>query len=217
MELKVGTILILEPMFTEGYEKFRCKVVEQEEGVIFIDYPVNTLTKKTAFLLDGSQFRVTFNNEIKQSYVFKTEVLGRKVKNIPMIMLSCPPTEEFIKIQRREFVRVETAVDVAVENNDEFQQFVTEDISAGGLLLNITSGANFREGDTVNLLIVLPFSNGEICYVQTESLVVKIFERDSRSYASIQFSGTDDIDKQHIVRFCFERQLQKRKKELELY
>lgn len=132
-------------------------------------------------------------------------------------MLSCPPTEEFIKIQRREFVRVETAVDVAVENNDEFQQFVTEDISAGGLLLNITSGANFREGDTVNLLIVLPFSNGEICYVQTESLVVKIFERDSRSYASIQFSGTDDIDKQHIVRFCFERQLQKRKKELELY
>jgi len=217
MEIKVGTIFILEPMFSEGYEKFKCKVVEQEEGIIYIDYPINTLTNKTAFLLDGSQFRVTFNNENKQSYAFKTEVLGRKVGNIPMIMLACPPTEEFIKIQRREFVRVETAVDVAVENNNIFHQYVTEDISAGGMLLNVTNGANFNDGEVVNLLIVLPFLNGEIYYVQTEALVVNIFERDSRRYASIQFSGTDETDKQHIVRFCFERQLQFRKKELELY
>ena len=65
MEIKIGTMLILEPTYTERVEKFRCKVVEQKDGVIYIDYPINTITKKTAFLIDGAQFRVTFNDESK--------------------------------------------------------------------------------------------------------------------------------------------------------
>lgn len=215
MKLKVGTSLILEPMYTNTYEKFRCKVVEQSDGVIYIDYPVNTVTKKTAFLIDGSQFRVTFNNEQKESFAFTTEVLGRKASNIPMIMLHCPPKEEFIKIQRREFVRVETPVDVAIESRGVFRQYVTEDISAGGILANITKGAHFNEGDEVNLLIVLSFANQDIYYVNLVGAVVRIFERDNKKFASIQYKDTDDLDKQYIVRFCFERQLQNRRKETE--
>lgn len=215
MELKVGTILILEPMYTENYEKFRCKVVETGDGVIYIDYPINTTTKKTAFLMDGSQFRATFSDEKKESFAFITEVLGRKLNNIPMIMLNCPPDEEFIKIQRREFVRVETTADVAIEKNQVYGQYVTSDISAGGISVNVTKGKHFEENDEVKLLIVLPYSNGEIYYVNTVGEVVRIFEKDNQLFASIQFDDTDDVDKQHIVRFCFERQLQNRRKETE--
>jgi len=214
MELKIGTMLILEPTYTERVEKFRCKVVEQKDGVLYIDYPINTITKKTAFLIDGAQFRVTFNDESKQSFAFNTEVLGRKKGNIPMIMLSCPPEDEFIKIQRREFVRVETPVDVAVEYDNCFTQLVADDISAGGILLTLRGPVNFKEGDTVRLTIVLPYTNNDIHYVQTDALVVTIFERHNHTFASLQFTDTDDIDKQYIVRFCFERQLQIRKKEL---
>ena len=214
MDIKIGTMLILEPTYTERVEKFRCKVVERKDGVIYIDYPINTITKKTAFLIDGAQFRVTFNDESKQSFAFSTEVLGRKKGNIPMIMLSCPPKDEFIKIQRREFVRVETPVDVALEYDNRFIQFIAEDISAGGVLVPLRGAVNFKEGDTVRLTIVLPYTNNEIRYVQTDALVVTIFERKNRMLASLQFTDTDDIDKQYIVRFCFERQLQIRKKEL---
>ena len=214
MEIKIGTMLILEPTYTERVERFRCKVVEQKDGVIYIDYPINTITKKTAFLIDGAQFRVTFNDESKQSFAFNTEVLGRKKGNIPMIMLTCPPDEEFIKIQRREFVRVETPVDVAVEYDNRFTQLVADDISAGGVLLALQGSINFKIGDEVQLTIVLPYTNKEIRYVQTDALVVTTFERNNRTLASVQFTDTDDIDKQYIVRFCFERQLQIRKKEL---
>lgn len=214
MEIKIGTMLILEPTYTERVERFRCKVVEQKDGVIYIDYPINTITKKTAFLIDGAQFRVTFNDESKQSFAFNTEVLGRKKGNIPMIMLTCPPDEEFIKIQRREFVRVETPVDVAVEYDNRFTQLVADDISAGGVLLALQGSINFKIGDEVRLTIVLPYTNKEIRYVQTNALVVTTFERNNRTLASVQFTDTDDIDKQYIVRFCFERQLQIRKKEL---
>ncbi len=49
MEIKIGTQLLLEPTYTEHVEKFRCKVVEQQDNIIYIDYPTNVVTKKTAF------------------------------------------------------------------------------------------------------------------------------------------------------------------------
>ena len=214
MELKIGTMLILEPTYTERVEKFRCRVVEITDNVVYIDYPVNTITKKTAFLMDGAQFRITFTTELKQSMAFNTQVVGRKGGNIPMIMLSLPSKEEWIKIQRREYVRVETSADVAIELGGRYRQYVTSDISAGGILVKLRGAVNFVEGDRVNLLLVLPFSNGDIRYVQTEGAVVRLFERDQGEYASIQFTDTDEVDKQYIVRFCFERQLQFRKREL---
>ncbi|MEG0471311.1 MAG: flagellar brake domain-containing protein [Solibacillus sp.] len=214
MELKIGTLLTLEPIYTEGIEKFRCRIVEQQDNIIFIDYPVNVLTKKVAFLLDGAQFRVTFSTSAKENYAFNTEVLGRKGGNVQMIKLLCPPKSEFLKIQRREYVRIETPVDVAIEFNQQFYQFRAEDISAGGTAIHIKSSVSFKDGDRVKAVVVLPFANGDMSYVETDAIIVRIFERDDIQIASVRFTDTDDVDKQHIVRFCFERQLQFRKKEL---
>lgn len=214
MELKIGTLLTLEPTYTDRIEKFRCRVVDRKANVIFIDYPINIATKKTAFLVDGAQFRVTYSTESKVSYSFNTEVLGRRAGNIQMILLSCPPPEEFIKIQRREYVRVETPVDVAIEFDGRRYQFVAEDISAGGTAIHIKSPVGFKEGDVVKMMVVLPFVNGDIRYVETDATIIRIFERDEVTIASIHFTDTDDLDKQLIVRFCFERQLMIRKKEV---
>ncbi|WP_107942397.1 flagellar brake domain-containing protein [Metasolibacillus sp. FSL H7-0170] len=213
MELKIGTMLMLEPMYTERMEKFRCKVVEKDDDLIYVDYPINDFTKKTAFLLDGAQFHAVFYTE-GNSYSFTTKVMGRKNDRIPMVMLSCPPANEFTKIQRREFVRIETPIDVAVEYDGTFYQFIAQDISAGGLSLRLTQPTNFKENDTVQLTVVLPFVNGEIKYVQTDARVVRIYEENGMQIASMQLTDTDDVDKQHIVRLCFERQLLQRKKEL---
>lgn len=214
MELKIGTHLILEPIYKERVEKFRCRIVEKQNNFIFIDYPVNVYTNKVAFLVDGMQLRGTYSTTTKEHYAFNTEVLGRRAGNIQMILLSCPPKEEFIKIQRREYVRIETPVDVAIEFENQYYQFVAEDISAGGTAIHIKSPVGFKDGDQVKVVIVLPFANGDISYVETEAIIVRVFERDGIQIASIQFTDTDDVDKQHIVRFCFERQLQFRKKEL---
>lgn len=213
MELKIGTLLTLEPMYTERLEKFRCKVVEKNEEIIFVDYPINEATKKTAFLLDGAQFHAVFYTD-GNSYSFKTTIVGRKNDRIPMMMLSMPPNDEFQKIQRREFVRVETPIDVAVSFNGANMQFIGQDISAGGMSIRLTQPVNFKENDTVTLTIVLPFANGDMTYVETEAHIVRIVDDKEWKNASIKFTDTDDVDKQHIVRLCFERQLQQRKKEL---
>lgn len=213
MELKVGTVLTLEQENMEKVEKFHCKIVEIKENIIYIDYPKSSLTQKTAFLVDGSPYYVTFISESNISYAFKTKVIGRKMGAIPTVMLSLPTEEEIMKIQRREFVRVQTSTDVAIEYNNEYFQFVTEDISAGGLLLRLKSDVPFHEGEIVPLTIVLPFANGDMRYVRTKAEVIRIFERGTMRLASLQLAETDEVDKQYIVRFCFERQLMVRKKE----
>lgn len=214
MDIKIGTLLQLETTNSDRIEKFRSKVVEQEENIIYIDYPINISTKKTAFLIDGTELRATFHTEEKQSFAFNTQVRGRKAGNIPMIMLACPEESEFIKIQRREYVRVETPVDVALQFGDYKYQLVAEDISAGGLALLLSGPVPFKDGDDVVLTIVLPFANSDINYVVTNASIVRIFERENTKIASVQLTDTDDIDQQYIVRFCFERQLMNRKKEL---
>lgn len=214
MEIKIGTNFILEPTEKEAVEKFKCKLVEQQGDILFIDYPVNVATKKTAFLLDGTQLSASFQTDSREHFVFNTEVLGRSAGNIPMIMLHCPPDEEFIKIQRREFVRVETPVDVAVKFGDFYYQYVTLDISAGGIALKLNNRAvPFQEKDEIELTLVLPFSNGDMRYVKAKAVVVRIFEREPLQIASIQFEEIEDTARQLIVRFCFERQLLIRKKE----
>lgn len=215
MELKIGTNIILESISSDVKDRLRAKIVEQKNNILYIDYPTNIQTNKTSFLLEGGQYRVSFVDEANNAYAFKTEVLGRIKSNIPMIMLALPANDQFIRIQRREYVRVATPVDIAVEYNQQNYQYVAEDISAGGLAINIPKIVPFKENDELQLIIVLPFSNSNegVKYVHTSARVIRIIEKDQRKLATLQFTNTDDVDRQYIVRFCFERQLQNRKKE----
>ncbi len=132
--INIGETIILEPKNSVD-EKYRCKLVEKNGEQLFIDYPVNMTTGKTVFLLDGTQLKATFVGKDNTIYLFETEVKGRTKQNIPMIVLSFPEEEDLVRIQRRQYVRVDTSVDVAIQPiNGEFDPFVTvtSDISAGG-------------------------------------------------------------------------------------
>jgi len=214
MNIKLGTTLTLEPTFNEKKEKYRCKVVDIDNHTVYIDYPLESVTNKTVFLIDGAQLRATYAEDSRAIFAFHTEVLGRKKGQIPMIKLLYPGDSELIKIQRRDFVRVNYSVDISVEFEDERYQFVTDDISAGGSAIIIKGPVKFNEGDEVSILLPLSFNNGDIKYVSTIAEVVRIWTREAQTLASIKFTNTDDFDKQQIVRFCFERQLYLRNKGL---
>ncbi|QUG41399.1 flagellar brake domain-containing protein [Psychrobacillus sp. INOP01] len=212
MKIKLGTHLTLEPTFIDKTEKYRCKVVDLDDQFIYIDYPMDTISNRTVFLMDGMQLRATFVEDSKAVYAFQTEVLEKKSKQIPMVKLALPAESEFLRIQRRDFVRVNTSIDISVQFDEEKYQFVTDDISAGGTAVILNKPVNFKDGDEVSLLIPLLFNNGDIKYVTTLAQVIRIWEKGSLTIASLHFTDTDDLDKQQIVRFCFERQLLIRKK-----
>ena len=210
MLLQVGTTVIIDKDFTKDSEKYRSKVIDAGDDFVMIDYPIEIETGKTVFFMDGTQLLVSFTDKLKMSYAFKTEVRGRKLEGVPMLKLSYQGDSGLIKIQRREFVRVETAIDVAVEKDGDHVQLVAEDISAGGIALNITKATFIQSEDVLSLLIVLPFANREMEYVKVEGQVIRTWETEGVTIASVKFWAINPLDRQRIVRFCFERQLQMR-------
>jgi c-di-GMP-binding flagellar brake protein YcgR len=212
MLLTIGTIIVIEKDFTNDSEKFKSKVIDIGEDYLMIDYPTDIETGKTAFFIDGTQLLVTFVDGMKMSYAFRTEVSGRFMKGVPMLKLSYPGNDQLVKIQRREFVRVGTPIDVAVLKDGNYTQVVAEDISAGGIALNLPEDTSFLEEDLLYLTIVLPFENNETKYIRADGRVIRISEKLNRKIASIQFEEIEKEARQYIVRFSFERQLMMRKK-----
>ena len=211
MRLTIGTVLTIEKDYTEESEKFKCRVVDIEDDDHFMmDYPINMATGKTAFFIDGTQLLVTFVDDYKMSYAFRTEVHSRINRTIPMLKLKYPGDKQLIKIQRREFVRVDTSLDVALQADASSLQLVSMDLSAGGLAVNMKDHDYFTPNEKVQLMIVLFFSKTEIKYVSCKARVVRNWESEKRRLTSFNFEEVDDKDRQHIIRYCFERQLELR-------
>lgn len=216
MDFKVGTNFILEAINEEAPERYTCRVVDIVDGEIFIDYPIHSVTKRTMYLTVGDVFRVMFVDDKKVAHAFRTVILGRKKANIPMLKLAAPTDEDIEKIQRREYVRVETAIDVAMRYDNQFYQFVTADVSAGGIAIYLNRALPLQADDEVELTLVLPFAKEEdgTHYVHVNGKIIRIIEKDEQKIVPIQFIDTDDIDRKLITRFCFERQLINYRKEM---
>lgn len=216
MDFKVGTNFILEAINEETPERYNCRVVDIADGEIFIDYPIHSVTKRTMYLNVGEVFCVMFVDDKKVAHAFRTVILGREKANIPMLRLAAPTDEDVEKIQRREYVRVETAIDVAMRYDNQFYQFVTADVSAGGIAIYLNRALPLQANDEVELTLVLPFAKEEdgTHYVHVTGKIIRIIEKDEQKIVPIQFVDTDDIDRKLITRFCFERQLINYRKEM---
>ncbi|KIQ94609.1 putative glycosyltransferase [Anoxybacillus thermarum] len=214
--IKIGVPLTLEPKYSEKMEKYKCKVAEMEDGKIYVDYPIDMSTNRNAFLLDGMQLKVSFVGEDEAVYAFEAEVLGRTKRNIPLLILSYPGDQHLIRVQRRQFVRVDAIVDVAVHPlNEEFAPFttVTSDISAGGAAIVLPNDeTGLKHGMTIEIWLVLHMRSGDYHYLRFLARVVRIFEENVLK-ASLEFLEVNDVDRLALIRYSFEKQLEMRKKE----
>ncbi|XJZ26064.1 flagellar brake protein [Bacillota bacterium Lsc_1132] len=217
--IQIGDILTLELKNAEHIEKFKCRLVDRKDKMLYIDYPINLRTNKTAFLFDGTQLNATFIDQDGTSvFLFKSEIVGRVRHNIPMLVLTYPGPEGLIKIQRRNYVRIEAAVDIAIHPlKNEFLPFtaVTDDISAGGAAVLIPQDKLLQPDMMVKTWLVLILQNGEYHYLSFSSRVVRVIRfNETMNKLSLQFNKISNMERQLLLRFCFERQLEIKKKGL---
>ncbi|TGA98141.1 pilus assembly protein PilZ [Sporolactobacillus shoreae] len=220
MLLKIGETLILELTEDNGsVQRFRCKIAELRENEILIDYPIDETTGKTAIFLNGA---LMMANYVVDNHVFRfrTEFLHRVPGNVPLMLLKYEGEEGLERIQRRNFVRVDASLDIAVHSSDNlFRPFVTltSDIGGGGVLVLLPEGTEISEGETVDMWICFASSSSRNQYLKIKGEIVRIFI-DKLSHikkASIEFFIDNEKERQPIIRFCFEKQLESRKKLLE--
>jgi c-di-GMP-binding flagellar brake protein YcgR len=217
--LKPGVVLTLQVRNNDRVEKYRCKVQEVKEKEFHVDYPSHFENGKTTYILNGTQLSVSFISEEGTAYNFESEVLGRIKQEIPMIQLSFPGYEQVVKVQRRQYVRVESSVDVSVHPiSVPFSPFVTvtHNVSAGGSSINLGTDYEIPEQGHIMTNFVFHLNNGEIHYLKMKSRVIRIVEvENKRKRASLQFDQIKDHERQVIIKYCFEQQLLLRKTKLQ--
>jgi c-di-GMP-binding flagellar brake protein YcgR len=216
--INIGDTIILEPKHSSEDEKYRCKLVEKNGEQLYIDYPVSMKTAKTVFLLDGTQLKGSFVGKDNTVYLFETEVQGRVKQKIPMITLSYPGKDQLVRVQRRQYVRVDTSVDVAVHSaKGEFSPFVTvtSDISAGGAALILPLNSELKSGTIIDCWVVLPMQSGDYHYIMLRSRVIRVLpgQNGDRSKMPIEFINITESERQLLIRFSFERQLNLKRKD----
>ncbi len=217
--LQIGDIITLELKSSHEKETYKCRLVDRNGDHFYIDYPISLKTNRTAFLLDGTKLTATFiGHDGSSIYSFESEVEGRIKRNIPMLMISYPGDKNVVKIQRRQFVRIDTAVDIAIHPLEyEFAPVtaITMDISAGGATVLTPAETGLKAGMTVQTWLVLIMQNGDYHYMKLQSRIVRNTPySETRNKVSLQFIDTTSGEKQMLLRLCFERQLENKKKGL---
>jgi c-di-GMP-binding flagellar brake protein YcgR len=221
MKLKVGETLILEQINNQKQIiRYRCKIAEVKENALLIDYPIEEKTGKSPVLLNGTSFTAIYVID-NQVFRFLTTFVHRISGQVPVMLMSFEGEDKMEEIQRRNYVRVETNVDIAVHSLvGAFRPFttLTGDIGGGGALVHLPNESEIDEEDLIEVWISLPMASARYQYVKLQGKVIRIFtdKRTNAKRATITFLPQTERDRQPIIRYCFEKQLEARKKLLEL-
>lgn len=217
--MKIGTTLNLTVKDRDSNQviKSRCKIIGENEKYLFIDYPINIDTQQTCFLFEGTTLEVTYLCANKNLFHFQTKVEKRVKQTIPALAILIPEDCAIKQIQRREYVRINTAIDIAIHSTDgTFTPYstVTADISGGGMSAVIPFGKEIKKGEKLTIWVVLHTDlKTKYIHVHGEMIQMKTLKNGLQT-ASIKFRPITNQTRQDIIQFCFEKQREARKKEL---
>jgi c-di-GMP-binding flagellar brake protein YcgR len=222
--LKIGSTLVLEKKDiskNEEWSRYRAKVIDLADDTIYIDYPINEQTKRTDIFPVGTAFRALYVTEEESAFTFGTSIQGREMMKVPALKLTMPKENDIRKIQRRQYVRILTTTDVALHSDEAGIapiSSITLDVSGGGLSVLLPEKHGFKERMSVTLYLAYSLQKEGASFLTASGSIVRIVrnEKTGKIIASIQFDEILERDRQAIIRFCFERQREERKKGLRI-
>jgi c-di-GMP-binding flagellar brake protein YcgR len=184
-------------------------VANISENEWLIIYPVNQLTGRSVFLLNGADLLVTFVAKNQTPYQLACKVTGRRKEQIPVNSLQYPGMDELKRIQRRHFFRAEAVLDTA-------EYPVTAHVSARGLAMILPEEYRFDIDEQVDVHINLPTGPDDRTLFSAEA-EVKRLQRDEKSknrILSVEFSKISK-DQQHLLmKYCFHQQITLKRKRI---
>ncbi|MGP1569085.1 MAG: flagellar brake protein [Peptoanaerobacter stomatis] len=195
-------VKLVKTKITGEMEEYASKIVGIEENDIFL---LETPIKQTqlVLLINGSVVNMIYMHENLGMYSVDLEVVEkiRDDNNIPLVRAK--KVSDIRKIQRRNFFRLLTSMDIAVRkiNGVVVENTKTVDISGGGIRL--LSKQDFEINDIVRLDFQLESKEFSV-----DAKVVKIDYTDVRGTkeVSLQFIDILEKDRNEIIRFIFDKQ-----------
>lgn len=215
--LTIGEFIHLELVDDDKVYKdiYRAKVAEMDKQTFFIELPINQRTKKTEFFRDGTEFFGKLVIENGTVYQFPTKLINRIVRTIPMLEMTLPAEADFVQVQRRAYVRVDYMTDISVQSDRQGKAFIPStmsNISGGGMSIVLPSTFKIRVDDIITCKFSLP-CNTSAEEFEENCKVVRVGERkDNNRKVYLYFANIKESERKKIIQFCFQKQLEQRKK-----
>lgn len=145
-------------------------------------------------------------------YLFTSRYLDKKMVPIPVWIIAFPA--ELIKIQQREFVRIDTKLSVivnSVDSTDETEpvKLLVNDISGGGI--RVVSPQAYPLHTRLSLTLDIPGqglfeAEGEIVRIEQPQQERDIF------WIGIKFLGVRERERNKIIKYVFQKQLDRHRR-----
>ncbi|WP_400163811.1 flagellar brake protein [Brevibacillus sp. TJ4] len=202
-----------------GVATLKSRVSDIRDSIALIELPISENTGRTGLLDVGTACEIWYIAKDGSRYDFPSSVVGRELEPFPVLLLELPAAEKINRTQRRNFLRIETGVDIAIKMIDSVRSYHfvarTIDLSGGGLSFRCADSYRIGVGDQLHVWIALPGKTGQVQHAYAVLEVVRQVVEEERGYfqwISGKFIQISEVDRAKVVRACYERQLELRKK-----
>lgn len=214
---KVNQILHMQVNSIDDEEsrvEYKSRIADVTESSIVIEFPLNEKTGQLKKLYHGDELSTFFIAQGGVKHYFTTSVTGFKEDVIRLVELRKPDPEAITQVQRRSFLRVLAELEIAVKLTDQIQFIgLTEDVGGGGISFFCEGHIPLGVSATISCWVLAPFKNGNIEHIPFTGEIVRVKLLDSgKQLVMVKFIEIADRERQKLIRFCFEKQMDFRKR-----
>jgi c-di-GMP-binding flagellar brake protein YcgR len=198
----------------EAKIEYKSRIADMNDESFTIEVPLHETSGRFKRLYQGDEINVCYVTEGNVKNYFNTSVIGFTEDTVPLVIIKRPNPDSVTRVQRRNFLRVPAELEIAVKYMKKLQ-FVTltEDVSGGGVSFLCEGYIPLSNSAPVACWLLVPFKNGSLEHVPFKGEIVRVKLLESgKQLAMTQFTEIADRDRQKIVRYCFERQMDFRKR-----
>lgn len=191
----------------------RSRVADMDANSIFIEVPLDEKSRRYYRAEPGETLQFYFFTAEGVKHLFTTQVTGFRKDSVKLVSIRKPNLDEITKDQRRSFLRVEANLELAVRLSDRLKFVaVTEDVGGGGVSFLCDRNWPIVSNTVLSCWLLLTYKGGSIAHASFEGEVVRVLPVDpDKHLVMMRFKEIADSDQQKVIRYCFERQLDKRK------
>ena len=154
----------------------------------------------------GRAVRLLFNGRRSQNF-FNSHVLSHHEDIIRLVRIKKPEQDQITKVQRRSFLRVQAERGSRYDQRRRPVSSQNRRCWRRWRILSSAPDQAIAEGSILSCWILIPFKNGSVEHVPFEGEVVRVKELPTnRSIVMLKFNQIADMERQKLIRYCFERQ-----------
>jgi len=197
----------------ESAPTFRSRVADMDDQLIWLEIPLDEKSRRYHRPQTGEQFRMFYFTQDGVKHAFEAKVVGVKKDVVTLFSVRRPSLENITREQRRSFLRVEAQLELAVRVGDKVRfTAITDDVGGGGLSFRTDRKWPLVAGGAISCWLLLTYRNGNLGHAKFEGEIVRVMPVEpDRHLVMMRFLDIQDAEQQKIIRFCFERQLDKHK------